>query len=181
MKVESICNYRYNPAKNNFRGKRLQRYIPNGNAIRNFFAASTVVLMTLTGCYFEKKHPTDKEITELTGFNKVEFDTANQILLEHVNNIDSAEYGKFYSQKVLGRIGFDANGNYCMKYTNLKTKSYNVFYTKNNLRIGDARIELAEEPDGEFTLICVQGDNATIKNYTKDGELKKGSYLPDNY
>lgn len=135
------------------------------------------------------KNRDSREVKKLTGLNEKEFEVLKQAGLKMVNKEFSDEHGKFYykgtryNHTIGSALGLDrinivySNGNiekrllWCNRHKN--------FELKNGLFVNKT-LKVEHEKNGDFSLIITDSDNTKIRNYTKDGKLKEGSYLPDS-
>ncbi len=136
------------------------------------------------------KNRDPREIKKKTGLNEKEFKVLTQTGLKMINKEFSDEYGKFYYKgtrytpsigAVLGLDQFDieySNGNIDkpLKWFN----RYKHFELQNSFLVPYKTLKVVHEKNGDFSLIIKEKDKSKIKNYTKDGNLKEGTYLPES-
>ncbi len=136
------------------------------------------------------KNRDPREIKKITGYNEKEFNVLTQAGLKMVNKEFSDEYGKFYykgtryTHTIVSPLGLDfidveySNGDIDKKlqWSNI----HKNFELKNGLFVNKT-LKIEHEKNGDFSLITTEDDKSTIQNYTKDGMLKEGTYLPDSF
>lgn len=154
----------------------------NGKKVRVVkVAAPKLEDVELTEGVVRNRNP--KEIEKITGLRPKEFEVVNKAIGKYINKIYSKNYGNFYYNGTELDHYTLFPDNFYIHYSNgYKTKKYSwegEFFKPE--RGGFPRFKITREKNNDFSLILINNylGETEILNFTKDGVLKEGSYLPD--